>query len=209
MIREGSNAPALHRSLGGGPMILEGFVVFEREASVDRGAQPGGRDRRLRPVRERARAPYPRAHPCAGARRAGRRGGGQGARGRASWTALDYVGVLAVELFVARDGRRRRAAVVNELAPRVHNSGHWTIEGAQTSQFEQHIRAIAGWPLGGDGAARPHRDAQSDRRRGRRMARHPRPARPLPAPLRQAGDAPGAQDGPCDAGACRTRANDG
>lgn len=58
--------------------------------------------------------------------------------------ALDYVGVLAVELFAARDG----ALLVNEIAPRVHNSGHWTIEACQCSQFEQHIRAVAGWPLG-------------------------------------------------------------
>jgi 5-(carboxyamino)imidazole ribonucleotide synthase len=58
--------------------------------------------------------------------------------------ALDYVGVLAVELFVGRDG----ALLVNEIAPRVHNSGHWTIEACATSQFEQHIRAVAGWKLG-------------------------------------------------------------
>lgn len=58
--------------------------------------------------------------------------------------ALDYVGVLTVEFFVMADGR----LIANEMAPRVHNSGHWTIEAALTSQFEQHIRAIAGWPLG-------------------------------------------------------------
>jgi 5-(carboxyamino)imidazole ribonucleotide synthase len=57
---------------------------------------------------------------------------------------LGYVGVFAVELFVARDG----ALLMNEIAPRVHNSGHWTIEACTTSQFEQHIRAVAGWPLG-------------------------------------------------------------
>ena len=62
--------------------------------------------------------------------------------------ALDYVGVLAVELFVTRDRQGREGLVVNEIAPRVHNSGHWTLDGAETSQFEQHIRAIAGWPLG-------------------------------------------------------------
>jgi 5-(carboxyamino)imidazole ribonucleotide synthase len=60
--------------------------------------------------------------------------------------ALDYVGVLGVEMFVVRQGRRR-AVLVNEIAPRVHNSGHWTIDGASISQFEQHIRAVAGWPL--------------------------------------------------------------
>ena len=62
--------------------------------------------------------------------------------------ALDYVGVLAVEMFVQRDFQGDENLIVNELAPRVHNSGHWTIDGAQTSQFEQHVRAIAGWPLG-------------------------------------------------------------
>ncbi len=61
--------------------------------------------------------------------------------------ALDYVGVLAVEMFVVqRDGGPK--VLVNEIAPRVHNSGHWTLDGASISQFEQHIRAIAGWPLG-------------------------------------------------------------
>jgi 5-(carboxyamino)imidazole ribonucleotide synthase len=54
------------------------------------------------------------------------------------------VGVLAVEMFVLRDGE----ILVNEIAPRVHNSGHWTLDGASVSQFEQHIRAVAGWPLG-------------------------------------------------------------
>jgi 5-(carboxyamino)imidazole ribonucleotide synthase len=58
--------------------------------------------------------------------------------------ALDYTGVLAVEFFVTKDG----SLLVNEIAPRVHNSGHWTIEACLVSQFEQHIRAVSGWPLG-------------------------------------------------------------
>jgi 5-(carboxyamino)imidazole ribonucleotide synthase len=58
-------------------------------------------------------------------------------------TALDYVGVMGVELFVTPQG-----LVVNEIAPRVHNSGHWTQAGCAVDQFEQHIRAITGWPLG-------------------------------------------------------------
>jgi len=61
--------------------------------------------------------------------------------------ALDYEGVFAVELFVVGCGAAERV-IVNEIAPRVHNSGHWTQDGAVTSQFEQHVRAIAGWPLG-------------------------------------------------------------
>ena len=62
-------------------------------------------------------------------------------------SSLDYVGVLAVEMFVlVQPGGP--TVLVNEIAPRVHNSGHWTLDGATISQFEQHIRAIAGWPLG-------------------------------------------------------------
>ena len=57
---------------------------------------------------------------------------------------LDYVGVIGVELFELADGR----LLVNEFAPRVHNSGHWTLDGCEVDQFEQHIRAVAGWPLG-------------------------------------------------------------
>jgi 5-(carboxyamino)imidazole ribonucleotide synthase len=56
---------------------------------------------------------------------------------------FDYVGVLTLELFEGGD-----FLAVNEMAPRVHNSGHWTIEGAVTSQFENHLRAILDWPLG-------------------------------------------------------------
>ncbi|TCM18491.1 5-(carboxyamino)imidazole ribonucleotide synthase [Novosphingobium sp. PhB165] len=62
--------------------------------------------------------------------------------------ALDYVGVLTLEFFATENG-----PVFNEMAPRVHNSGHWTIEGAVTSQFENHVRAICGLPLGGTGLA--------------------------------------------------------
>ena len=58
--------------------------------------------------------------------------------------SFDYVGVMAVEMFETRDG----PLLVNEIAPRVHNSGHWTIDACAVSQFEQHIRAVAGWPLG-------------------------------------------------------------
>ncbi len=66
-------------------------------------------------------------------------------------TAMDLIGTLTVELFLLADG----SLVVNELAPRVHNSGHWTIEGAATSQFEQHVRAICGLPLGSTAAHGP------------------------------------------------------
>ena len=72
---------------------------------------------------------------------------------------LDYVGVLALELFAVGD-----RLLANEIAPRVHNSGHWTIEGARTSQFENHLRAVAGLPLGATRRDRPQRHGQPDRR---------------------------------------------
>jgi 5-(carboxyamino)imidazole ribonucleotide synthase len=71
---------------------------------------------------------------------------------RAIAQALEYVGVLCVELFVTKDGQ----LLINEIAPRVHNSGHWTIDACAVSQFEQHIRAVAGWPLG---SSERHSDA--------------------------------------------------
>ncbi|WP_428687086.1 5-(carboxyamino)imidazole ribonucleotide synthase [Roseibium sp.] len=70
-------------------------------------------------------------------------------------TGLGYVGVMGVEMFLVRDGAGERL-LVNEIAPRVHNSGHWTQDACLTSQFEQHIRAVAGWPLG---SATRHSDA--------------------------------------------------
>ena len=70
--------------------------------------------------------------------------------------ALDYVGILAVEMFLTEEGGAPRL-LINEIAPRVHNSGHWTIEACAVSQFENHIRAVAGWPLG---STHRHSDAR-------------------------------------------------
>ena len=56
---------------------------------------------------------------------------------------MNYIGVIGIEFFLTKNG-----LVFNELAPRVHNSGHWTLDGCLINQFEQHIRAISGWPLG-------------------------------------------------------------
>ena len=147
MIREGSDVAALHRTLGGGPMILEGFVSFEREVSVIAARSLEGaiiaydlnENEHERHILARTRLP---AHVGLGVDAEAKRIAGK------ILEALDYVGTIGVELFVARNPDGTERLIVNEIAPRVHNSGHWTIDGAQTSQFEQHMRAIAGWPLG-------------------------------------------------------------
>ena len=198
LIREGSNVAAVHRTLGSAPMILEGFVAFEREVSVVAARSLEGEivaydmceNEHERHILARTRAPA-RVSPetAAEARRIARRRA-RSARLRRRAGGRDV-----------RDPRPqgREGLIVNEIAPRVHNSGHWTLDGAQTSQFEQHIRAIAGWPLGAPTRRGQGRNAQSDRRGRGGLARHPRPARPLPASLRQARNPPRPQDGPCDA----------
>jgi 5-(carboxyamino)imidazole ribonucleotide synthase len=147
MIREGSDLAAVHRALGGGAMILEGFVAFEREVSVIAARSLEGaiacydlcENEHERHILARTRVPA-RTSPALGpaAREIAEK----------ALAGLDYVGVIGVEMFVARGASGAERLIVNEIAPRVHNSGHWTIEGAETSQFEQHMRAVAGWPLG-------------------------------------------------------------
>lgn len=123
-------------------LILEGFVAFERELSV---VAVRGRDGEFRswPLTENwhvdgvlsaSLAPAP-VEPDLARMAFG--------HAKALAEALDYVGVFALELF-CRDG----VLLANELAPRVHNSGHWTIEGSETSQFQNHLRAVLGLPLG-------------------------------------------------------------
>ena len=146
MIRSDTDVSAAFRAIGGQPAILEGFVPFEREISVvaARGSDgevvcfdPTENDHQDH-ILKVSRVPAAIASEVADDAR-------QIAEGIA--TAFNYIGVLAVEMFVMPPGSRP-ALLVNEIAPRVHNSGHWTIDGASVSQFEQHIRAIAGWPLG-------------------------------------------------------------
>jgi 5-(carboxyamino)imidazole ribonucleotide synthase len=125
------------------PLIYEGFVTFCRRILGDPVPGRGWRHALLGQRRERPRG----RHPCALDRArppAVPRTGGRSARaGRQVAEALGYVGVLTLEFFATDAG-----PVFNEMAPRVHNSGHWTIEGALTSQFENHVRAICGLPLG-------------------------------------------------------------
>ncbi len=146
IIRKHDEIERIWEELGTKSAILEAFVPFEREISVIAARSADGqvecfdvtenehRDHILKVSRAPAAIPDSLA-----------------AQAREVATkiadALGYVGVLAVEMFVLADAKGPKV-LVNEIAPRVHNSGHWTLDGASISQFEQHIRAIAGWPLG-------------------------------------------------------------
>ncbi|MGY0799094.1 5-(carboxyamino)imidazole ribonucleotide synthase [Lysobacter sp. A286] len=123
-------------------LILEGFVHFQRELSV---VAVRGRDGEFRtwPLTENWHVDGVLSASLAPASVDDGLAERAFAYARKLADALDYVGVLALELF-CRDGE----LLANELAPRVHNSGHWTIEGAETSQFENHLRAVLGRPLG-------------------------------------------------------------
>jgi 5-(carboxyamino)imidazole ribonucleotide synthase len=123
-------------------LILEAFVPFERELSV---VAVRGRDGDFRtwPLTENWHVDGVLSASLAPAVADAALEARAVAHARALAEALDYVGVFALELF-CRDGM----LLANELAPRVHNSGHWTIEGSETSQFQNHLRAVLGLPLG-------------------------------------------------------------
>jgi 5-(carboxyamino)imidazole ribonucleotide synthase len=148
LVREGADLAVTFRTLGGAPAILEAVVPFSKEISVVAARGPGGEfaaydvceniheNHILKSTRVPARLPPELAAEATRLT-------------RVIADALVYCGVITIEMFVtggAGDGCLE--LLVNEIAPRVHNSGHWTLDGAATSQFEQHIRAIAGWPLG-------------------------------------------------------------
>jgi 5-(carboxyamino)imidazole ribonucleotide synthase len=130
-------------SFKGAPSILEGFVDFAFEVSVVAARGRDGAFAAYDPV-ENVHENHILRRSTVPSRLDAAQTENAFAIARQIASALDYVGVFAVELFAAKDG----ALLVNEIAPRVHNSGHWTIEACVTSQFEQHIRAVAGWPLG-------------------------------------------------------------
>jgi len=153
LIREGSDLAVSFRTLGGQPAILEGFVPFVCEVSVvaargldgDFVAWDVGRNEHEHHILTSTTVPADIGDDlCLRARDIAKR----------IAEALDYVGVLAVEMFVVETPSGRKL-LVNEIAPRVHNSGHWTLDGSVTSQFEQHVRAICGFPLGATRAHRP------------------------------------------------------
>jgi 5-(carboxyamino)imidazole ribonucleotide synthase len=140
-----SEADEAWQSVRGAPSILEAFIPFESEFSIllcramDGGivTWPAPLNTHESGVLRRSRVP---------AQALDAQVAEAGALARKAAAALDYVGVLALEFFATPEG-----PVFNEMAPRVHNSGHWTIEGSVTSQFENHIRAICGLPLGATG----------------------------------------------------------
>jgi 5-(carboxyamino)imidazole ribonucleotide synthase len=147
VLRAAGDIEAAWTELGGADLVLEGFVAFRRELSILAVRALDGEvacwsvveNTHVGGILRVTRAPAPdidaalqaRAEQCV----------------RPLLTDLDYVGVICVELFDV-DGE----LLANEFAPRVHNSGHWTIEGADTSQFENHLRAVLGWPLGSTAA---------------------------------------------------------
>ncbi|HEX8124883.1 MAG TPA: 5-(carboxyamino)imidazole ribonucleotide synthase [Allosphingosinicella sp.] len=140
-----SEADEAWRSVRGAPSILEAFVAFEAEFSIllCRGldgnavAWPAPRNTHQGGVLRRSQVPAPGLEAQVAEAEA---------LARKVAEALDYVGVLALEFFATSGG-----PLFNEMAPRVHNSGHWTVEGSVTSQFENHVRAICGLPLGATG----------------------------------------------------------
>jgi 5-(carboxyamino)imidazole ribonucleotide synthase len=146
IIRDGDDIEQVWDDLGTKSAILEAFIPFEREISIIAARGADGQvecfdvteNEHADHILKTSRVPAAISDELA-------------ARARdiaeKIATALNYVGVLAVELFVVA-GKSGPEILVNEVAPRVHNSGHWTLDGASVSQFEQHIRAIAGWPLG-------------------------------------------------------------
>lgn len=160
-----TDAPDALSAMAGAPAILEGFVDFTQEISViaARGLDgsvaafdPGENVHESGILRTTTvPAQISRATKADAVLLAGK-----------ILNALDYVGVIGVELFVHAQG-----LIVNEFAPRVHNSGHWTQNGCAIDQFEQHMRAVAGWPLG-DGAR--HSNVVMENLIGDDMSRVPR-----------------------------------
>jgi 5-(carboxyamino)imidazole ribonucleotide synthase len=136
--------------LGRQPAVLEAFVDFERELSVVAARDVDGRLAHYGVI-ENAHARHILDVSVAPARVSPQVAREALAIAAATLEALDVVGVLCVELFLTRDGR----VLVNELAPRTHNSGHLTIDACATSQFEQQLRAVCGLPLGSTDLVRP------------------------------------------------------
>ena len=149
-IADAAEAAAAWAAVGGVPSVLEGLVAFDREISVIAARGMDGTVAAFDPGENAHRDGILHRTTVPARVRAARAQDAVLIAGRIL-NALDYVGVIGVELFVTPTG-----LLVNEIAPRVHNSGHWTEAACLVDQFEQHVRAVCGWPLG-DG--RRHSDA--------------------------------------------------
>jgi 5-(carboxyamino)imidazole ribonucleotide synthase len=134
--------PAAWAAMNDAPSVLEGFVAFDREVSVIAARSLDGQVACFDPGENIHREGILRTTTVPARLTAAQRSDAVLIAARIL-NALDYVGVMGVELFVTP-----RGLLVNEIAPRVHNSGHWTQHGCTVDQFEQHIRAVAGLPLG-------------------------------------------------------------
>ncbi|MAM24337.1 MAG: 5-(carboxyamino)imidazole ribonucleotide synthase [Rhodobacteraceae bacterium] len=141
-LRSDDDAKSAMADMAGAPALLEGFVDFSHEVSVIAARGLDGRVACYDPGENLHRDGILRSTTVPARLSMTQRTDAVLLAGRIL-NALDYVGVMGVELFVTAQG-----LIVNEIAPRVHNSGHWTQNGCTVDQFEQHIRAIAGWPLG-------------------------------------------------------------
>ena len=141
-LKSADDATQALADLAGAPAVLEGFIDFSCEISVIAARSPSGEVACFDPGENVHEGGILRKTTVPANVKSSLRMDAVILAGRIL-NELDYVGVLGVELFVTPTG-----LVVNEIAPRVHNSGHWTQNGCTVDQFEQHIRAIAGWPLG-------------------------------------------------------------
>jgi 5-(carboxyamino)imidazole ribonucleotide synthase len=152
------------QAMQGAPSVLEGFINFSNEVSVIAARTSDGQVACYDPGENVHREGILHSTTVPASLSAAQRMDAVLLAGQIL-NALDYVGVMGVELFVTAGG-----LIVNEIAPRVHNSGHWTQNGCDICQFEQHIRAVAGWPLG-DGSR--HSDMRMENLIGADMDRVP------------------------------------
>ena len=163
-LKDASDMAEAWQAMQGAPSVLEGFINFSHEVSVIAARASDGQVACYDPGENVHREGILHSTTVPATLTAGQRMDAVLLAGQIL-NALDYVGVMGVELFVTTDG-----LIVNEIAPRVHNSGHWTQNGCDICQFEQHIRSVAGWPLG-DGTR--HSDIRMENLIGADMDRIP------------------------------------
>jgi 5-(carboxyamino)imidazole ribonucleotide synthase len=179
-IKSAADSAAALAAMLGAPAVLEAFIPFTHEVSVIAARAIDGSVACYDPGENVHRDGILHSTTVPARLTPGQRSDAILAAARIL-NALDYVGVLGVELFVTPEG-----LIVNEIAPRVHNSGHWTQNGCAVDQFEQHIRAITGWPLGDGGR---HSDVAMENLIGDDTARIPQIARERNAALHLYGKA--------------------